>query len=311
MNKQEYFKISLEQNLPNRCPILGYCDRHSWTLYFFSKYDEVDYDGNFIRTLQRAGAISSDYESKRVKLRAEEPTILRGQKYGHFSNMCPEVSLFDKDNSFSDFKGIACTDGSWDYETSSKNKVNIIETKHFSECLEFSKQQYSNNLYKTEEEFINQEFEEISIDELGLDNAIANVLKSRLQEIKSGFKANAILSIIVLSGSVLEGILLGLAMQNPKIFNQSKRAPKDVEGKIKLFRYWSLNDFIETAYDVKILDENVKKFSHNLRDFRNYIHPHEQLARGFNPNMRTAKISWNVLKLAMEQIVNNKHKIKS
>lgn len=311
MNKQEYFKISLEQNLPNRCPILGYCDRHSWTLYFFSKYDEVDYDGNFIRTLQRAGAISSDYESKRVKLRAEEPTILRGQKYGHFSNMCPEVSLFDKDNSFSDFKGIACTDGSWDYETSSKNKVNIIETKHFSECLEFSKQQYSNNLYKTEEEFINQEFEEISIDELGLDNAIANVLKSRLQEIKSGFKANAILSIIVLSGSVLEGILLGLAMQNPKIFNQSKRAPKDLEGKIKSFRYWSLNDLIEVSYDLKILDENVKKFSHTLRDFRNYIHPHEQLARSFYPNIQTAKISWNVLKLAMEQIVNNKYKIKS
>lgn len=304
MNKQEYFKISLEQNLPNRCPMLGYCDRHSWTLYFFSKYDEVDYDRNFIKTLQKEGAISSDYESKRIKLRAEEPSILRGPKYGHFSNMCPEVSLFDKDNSFASFRGIACTDGSWDYETSSKNKVNIIETKHFSECLEFSKQQYSNNLYKTEEEFINQEFEEISIDELGLDNAIANVLKLRLQEIKSGFKANAILSIIVLSGSVLEGILLGLAMQNPKMFNQSKKAPKDTEGRIKLFRYWSLNDFIETAYDLKILDENVKKFSHNLRDFRNYIHPHEQLTRGFFPNIQTARLSCNVLLLAMRQIAN-------
>ena len=99
MNKQEYFKLSLEQNLPNRCPILGYCDRHSWTLYFFSKYDEVDYDRDFIKTLQKEGAISSDYESKRVKLRAEEPAILRGPKYGHFTNMCPEVNLFDRDNS--------------------------------------------------------------------------------------------------------------------------------------------------------------------------------------------------------------------
>ena len=62
---------------------------------------------------------------------------------------------------------------------------------------------------------------------------------------------------------------------------------------------------------VKLLDEDVKKFSHNLRDFRNYIHPHEQLVKEFNPNIQTAKISWNVLKLAMEQMVSNQHKLKS
>lgn len=311
MNKQEYFKLSLEQNLPNRCPILGYCDRHSWTLYFFSKYDEVDYDRDFIKTLQKEGAISSDYENKRIKLRAEEPSILRGPKYGHFSNMCPEVNLFDKDNSFSKFRGIACTDGTWDFETNPNNKVEILETKHFSECLEFSKQQYLNYAIKTEEDFISKEFKEISIDELGFDNDLNDVLNLRLKEVKSCFTANAPLSIIVICGSILEGILLGVALQSPKFFNQSKKAPKDEERKIKQFRYWSLNDLIEVAYEIKILDENVKKFSHNLRDFRNYIHPHEQLGKDFNPNMQTAKISWNVLKLAMEQIVSNQHKLKS
>ncbi|MBA0885143.1 hypothetical protein [Flavobacterium undicola] len=311
MNKQEYFKLSLEQNLPNRCPILGYCDRHSWTLYFFSKYDEVDYDRDFIKTLQKEGAITSDYENKRIKLRAEEPSILRGPKYGHFSNMCPEVNLFDNDNSFSKFRGIACTDGTWDFETNPNNKFEILETKHFSECLEFSKQQYLNNAIKTEEDFISKEFEEISIDELGFDNDLNDVLNLRLKEVKSCFTANAPLSIIVICGSILEGILLGVALQSPKLFNQSKKAPKDEESKIKQFRYWSLNDLIEVAYEIKILDENVKKFSHNLRDFRNYIHPHEQLGKKFNPNMQTAKISWNVLKLAMEQIVSNQHKLKS
>lgn len=310
MNKQEYFKINLEQNLPNRCPILGYCDRHSWTLYFFSKYDEVDYDRDFIKTLQKEGAISSVYENKRIKLRAEEPSILRGPKYGHFSNMCPEVNLFDKDNSFGKFRGIACTDGTWDFETNPNNKVEILETKHFSECLEFSKQQYLNNAIKTEEDFISKEFEEISIGELGFDNDLNDVLNLRLKEVKSCFTSNAPLSIIVICGSILEGILLGVALQNPKIFNQSKKAPKDEERKIKQFRYWSLNDLIEVAYEIKILDENVKKFSHNLRDFRNYIHPHEQLGKEFNPNMQTAKISWNVLKLAMEQIISNQHKLK-
>lgn len=310
MNKQEYFKLSLEQNLPNRCPILGYCDRHSWTLYFFSKYDEVDYDRNFIKTLQNEGAISADYESKRVKLRAEEPAILRGPKYGHFSNMCPEVNLFDKDNSFGKFRGIACTDGTWDFETNPNNKVEILETKHYSECLEFSKQQYLNNTIKTEEDFIIKDFEEISIEEISIDNDLKNVLSLRLQEVKLSLSVNAPLSSIVICGSILEGIFLGLALQSPKIFNQAKKAPKNEENKTKQFRFWSLNDFIEVGYEIKLLDENVKKFSHNLRDFRNYIHPHEQLVKEFNPNMQTAKISWNVLKLAMEQIVSNQYKLK-
>lgn len=172
MNKQEYFKISLDQNLPNRCPILGYCDRHSWTLYFFSKYDEVDHDRDFIKALQREDAIPSDYEKKRIKLRSEKPSILRGPKYGDFSSMCPEVNLFDKDNSFSKFRGIACTDGSWNYETRLDNKVKILETKHFSECLEFCNSKYAENQNKTEDDFIDREFDEISISELGLDNIV-------------------------------------------------------------------------------------------------------------------------------------------
>ena len=197
------------------------------------------------------------------------------------------------------------------FRNKSKNKVEILETKHYSECLEFSKQQYLNNTIKTEEDFINKDFEEISIDELGIDNDLKEVLNLRLQEVKLSLSVNAPLSSIVICGSILEGLLLGLALQNPKIFNRSNKAPKNEENKTKQFRFWSLNDFIEVGYEIKLLDENVKKFSHNLRDFRNYIHPHEQLVKEFNPNIQTAKISWNVLKLAMEQMVSNQHKLKS
>ncbi|MFN4027512.1 MAG: hypothetical protein ACK4IZ_08715 [Flavobacterium sp.] len=302
MNKQEYFKLSFEQNLPNRCPILEYCDRHSWTLYFFSKYDEVDYEKDFIKTLQKEGVISLDYENKRVKLRAEEPAILRGPKHGHFSNMCPEVNLFDKDNAFGDFRGIACTDGTWDFETNPNKKGKILETKHFSECLEFSKQQNLNKKYKTEEDFINQEFDETSIYDLDLDVFISDVLHSRIQELKANLKANAPLSAIVIIGSTLEGILLGYASKNPKDFNQAKAAPKDKEGKTKYYQDWSLSNFIDVAYELRFIQEDVKKFSHALRDFRNYIHPYEQVSSGFNPDIHTAKLCWNVLKVAMIQL---------
>lgn len=306
MNKQEYFKLSLKLNLPNRCPLLGYCDRHSWTIYFFSNYDEIDYDRDFIKTLQKERVISFDYESKRVKLRAEEPSILRGPKYGHFSNMCPEVNLFDKENSFNKFRGIACTDGAWDFETNLNNNVEIIETKHFSECLEFSKQQYSNNKIKTEEEFINKEFEEVSIYSLNLEEKISDILNSRIQEIKANLNTCTPLSAIVMIGSTLEGILLGFATKNPKDFNQAKAAPKNKEGKTKYYHDWSLSNFIDVAYELRFIQEDVKKFSHTLRDFRNYIHPYEQMSSGFNPDIHTAKLCWNVLKVAMIQLSKKK-----
>jgi hypothetical protein len=157
-----------------------------------------------------------------------------------------------------------------------------------------------------EEEFINQEFDETSIYDLNLDGFISDVLNSRIQEIKANLKGNAALSAIVIIGSTLEGILLGFASKNPKDFNQAKAAPKDKEGKTKYHQDWTLSNFIDVAYELRFIQEDVKKFSHTLRDFRNYIHPYEQMSSGFNPDIHTAKLCWNVLKVAMIQLAKKK-----
>ncbi|MCC9063680.1 hypothetical protein [Flavobacterium piscisymbiosum] len=69
---------------------------------------------------------------------------------------------------------------------------------------------------------------------------------------------------------------------------------------------WTLVNLIEVSCEIGYIKEDVKKFSHSLRDFRNYIHPNEQVKNGFNPDHHTAKISWQVLKVAIQQI---SHKI--
>lgn len=115
-----------------------------------------------------------------------------------------------------------------------------------------------------EEDFINQEFDEISIFELNLDGIISDILNKRILEIKANLKVNAPLSAIVIIGSTLEGILLGFASKNPKDFNQAKAAPKDKEGKSRLYQDWSLSNFIDVAYELRFIQEDVKKFSHSL-----------------------------------------------
>jgi len=157
----------------------------------------------------------------------------------------------------------------------------------------------------TDDQFLAKEFKDISIDKLCLDNMIIPVLNQRLEEIERCLSKGAPLAAIFLCGSSLEGILLGVAIKNPKKFNQSKCSPKDKDGKVLKFPEWTLNNFIEVAKEIGLLDEDVKKFSHALRDFRNYIHPYEQAHHQFAPTEHTAKICFQVLKAAVFQLSKN------
>jgi hypothetical protein len=158
----------------------------------------------------------------------------------------------------------------------------------------------------TEDEFLKREFQEVSIENIGLDVTITEVLKLRINEIEKCLSIDAPLSVIFLAGSTLEGVLLGVALKHPKEFNQSRLSPKDKEGKVKQYPDWTLSNFIDVAYEVGLLAEDVKKYSHTLRDFRNYIHPYQQMSSRFNPDKHTAKISWQVLKAALFQLSKNK-----
>jgi hypothetical protein len=143
-----------------------------------------------------------------------------------------------------------------------------------------------------EDGFLKREFENVSIKSLGLDGIITDTLEIRLEEIKKCLTAKASLSVIFLAGSTLEGILLGMALKHPKNFNQAKSVPKEKDGKVKQFPKWTLSNLIDVSHEVGLIKEDVRKFSHALRDFRNYIHPYQQVSSRFNPDEQTAKICW-------------------
>ena len=152
----------------------------------------------------------------------------------------------------------------------------------------------------TEENFLKKEFN-IPLSLLDLDPAVSDVIEQRINEVQICLKHKAFLSVIFLCGSVLEGLLLDLATKYPKYFNTSKSAPK-YKGKVKPFHEWSLANFIDVACEIGFLGLDVKKYSHSLRDFRNYIHPYQQITSKFTPNEDTARISWQVLKAAITDL---------
>lgn len=159
----------------------------------------------------------------------------------------------------------------------------------------------------TEDDFLKLSFN-VNISKIGLDPYFSQNITARLKEAEFCAKGEAPLSAVVMIGSILEGILLGIALMYPKDFNTAQSAPKNKEGKVKFFQEWSLNDLIDVSTEVGCLKLDVKKFSHFVRDFRNYIHPNQQIVCKFTPDKNTALICLQVLKAAICQISDFKNK---
>ncbi|MDI1232125.1 MAG: hypothetical protein PSU93_13340 [Methylobacter sp.] len=164
---------------------------------------------------------------------------------------------------------------------------------------------------ETENEFLSREFTNVDIKALALESSITDVLQYRIKEIEKCFSSGSPLAVILLAGSALEGIFLGLAIQHPKQFNSAKSSPKDNNSKVRPFHEWTLSSFIDVTKELGLIQHDTHKFSHSLRDFRNYIHPFEQMSSGFSPREHTAKICLQVLKAVIHEIGDNLAKIRA
>jgi hypothetical protein len=155
---------------------------------------------------------------------------------------------------------------------------------------------------RVESDILQEDFSGVRVDDLKLEHQVVDILKARLTEAQACFGAKAYLSVVILCGSVLEALLLGCAQADPKAFNQATCAAKDANGNVKKFPDWTLSQFIDVATETGKLSQDVKKFGHALRDFRNFVHPYQQMASGFAPDDHTARIALQVLKAAIADI---------
>lgn len=152
------------------------------------------------------------------------------------------------------------------------------------------------------QEFLRQDFGPVAFQRVPTAGPLAPILEARLSEAIRCLKADSPLAVIFHCGGILEGLLLGLASANPQQFNQAPNSPKDKTGIVKQLHEWTLAQFIDVACELGYLKLDVKKFSHALRDFRNYIHPYEQMSARFNPDNHTAEICLQVLKAAIASL---------
>lgn len=159
---------------------------------------------------------------------------------------------------------------------------------------------------QTVDAFLSTEFAVPNVQKLPIEAQAVPIVENRLAEARTALGAGAYLSVIFLCGSVLEAVLLGAAQNQPALFNKASASPKREDGSVKRFHEWSLAQLIDVACEVGMLKLDVKKFSHGLRDFRNYIHPYEQMVSGFTPDEHTAKVCFHVLKAALASVAGDR-----
>jgi hypothetical protein len=176
-----------------------------------------------------------------------------------------------------------------------------------AEPISFDQHEFTNPLSPDDEStFLGKQFsDDITIADLGFDSVITELLQERVNEIQASPKHKTPLATIFLLGSTLEGILLAAALKDQAKFMKAAAAPKDKSGNVQKVYDWKLQSLIDVACEVKVLGEDVRRFSHVLRDFRNFIHPYAQMSKGFHPDQRTVDICWQVFKAAFEQLKDN------
>ncbi|MGI6077149.1 MAG: hypothetical protein ACOYCB_03180 [Fastidiosipilaceae bacterium] len=108
------------------------------------------------------------------------------------------------------------------------DKWKIIRTNENIEFVKLDKIIISPSKYANamnEGDFLALKFE-VSLSKLKLENSIIMVLEYRMREAENCLQYGSYLSCIILTGSIMEGILLGYAMKNPKEFSAATAAPK-------------------------------------------------------------------------------------
>ena len=188
----------------------------------------------------------------------------------------------------------------------SGNPPNAAALARCREAVSRLKGAATNSGSNSAEGFLSAEFTLPDVSKLPVEPQVATIIEDRLREAQAAFSVGAYLSVIFQCGSVLEAVLLGAALRDPARFNQSNSSPKGKDGKVERFDRWKLAQFIDTAHEVGVIKLDVKKFSHGLRDFRNYIHPYEQMSQRFSPDEHTAKVCFQVLGAALADVAGDR-----
>lgn len=126
------------------------------------------------------------------------------------------------------------------------------------------------------------------------DNKLRLLLERDCQELEICVKNKAHKSVLILSGSIIEAMLVDYFLQNmPENLSENKVLRKD------------LFELIDLAFNASLISDMTKNLSSVIRNYRNLIHPGREVRSGEKCNEETAIVAYNLLKMITGEIKEN------
>ncbi len=124
------------------------------------------------------------------------------------------------------------------------------------------------------------------------DPDIRTIVERDYSEIQRAYISNCWKSVIILCGGAIEAILTDLLISNETSAKGSKSAPS----KSDILR-WDLAELINVAVELELVTSGIEKLSHPIREYRNLIHPGNEIRNNLHFDAEEARISLEVLNI--------------
>jgi len=133
-----------------------------------------------------------------------------------------------------------------------------------------------------------------------MDDELRTMLSRDLKEVAIAIFTKSYKSVLILSGSIIEAILLDrlshLGVKKVILKNRSKPVQKKLEE-------LSLSALLSEAQSQGLIDNNLMHLSHGVRGFRNLIHPViEYRKESMEVSKQNAELAWNIVKKVICEI---------
>ena len=117
-----------------------------------------------------------------------------------------------------------------------------------------------------------------AVREMVSDSAMAEILVARLDEVDACRRAGAYLLAVIGTGSFVEGLLYDVLMSRDQ---STQKNPKPM-----------LYFLLGRAHELGWIQHDAYTFSGLVREYRNLVHPREQLNKSFQPDNDTVLMCW-------------------
>jgi hypothetical protein len=119
---------------------------------------------------------------------------------------------------------------------------------------------------------------------------LRRILERDYRELQRAYIADCWKSVIILAGGAIEAMLTDLLLQHQTKACSATKAPKKPD-----ITRWDLIDLINVSVELALVSAGIERLSHSVRDYRNLVHPGNEIRSGLMFEAEEAKIAIEVL----------------